>query len=281
MKRRSYRELPLRLHTQDVLHRNEATGVLGGPDPRAPVPAGRRAHLLHGVADRRRGRARSTKLIAKVYDAFGLEFTAKFATRPEKKIGDDALWDKAEARAQGRAREDRPAVRAQARRRRVLRPEDRLRRRRQHRPQVAARHDPARLQRARALRPRRTSARTTASTARSCIHRAIYGSFERFIGILIEHFAGNFPVWLAPEQVRVLPVAERHHAWAEEVADADARGRSARRRRSLARHARRDDPRRAAREDPVHARRRRQGSRGAAASSPRKHGTGKEPTSAS
>jgi threonyl-tRNA synthetase len=50
------------------------------------------------------------------------------------------------------------------------------------------------------------------------IHRAIYGSFERFIGILIEHFAGNFPVWLAPEQARLLPVAERHHAYCEEVA---------------------------------------------------------------
>ena len=50
------------------------------------------------------------------------------------------------------------------------------------------------------------------------IHRAIYGSFERFIGILIEHFAGAFPVWLAPEQARILPVAERHHAFAEELA---------------------------------------------------------------
>jgi threonyl-tRNA synthetase len=49
------------------------------------------------------------------------------------------------------------------------------------------------------------------------IHRAIYGSFERFIGILIEHYAGNFPVWLAPEQVRVLPVGEAHHEWAQQV----------------------------------------------------------------
>ncbi|MGE5182783.1 MAG: His/Gly/Thr/Pro-type tRNA ligase C-terminal domain-containing protein, partial [Acidobacteriota bacterium] len=50
------------------------------------------------------------------------------------------------------------------------------------------------------------------------IHRAIYGSFERFIGILIEHFAGNFPVWLAPEQARIIPVHEDQLAWAEEVA---------------------------------------------------------------
>ena len=49
------------------------------------------------------------------------------------------------------------------------------------------------------------------------IHRAIYGSFERFIAILIEHFAGNFPVWLAPVQARIITVADRHMPWAREA----------------------------------------------------------------
>jgi threonyl-tRNA synthetase len=49
------------------------------------------------------------------------------------------------------------------------------------------------------------------------IHRAIYGSLERFIGILIEHYAGAFPLWLAPEQVRVLPITDRCHDYAMEV----------------------------------------------------------------
>jgi threonyl-tRNA synthetase len=57
------------------------------------------------------------------------------------------------------------------------------------------------------------------------IHRAIYGSFERFIGILIEHYAGNFPAWLAPVQARVVTVADRHRPWADEVVrDLEARG---------------------------------------------------------
>jgi len=57
------------------------------------------------------------------------------------------------------------------------------------------------------------------------IHRALYGSFERFIGILIEHYAGNFPVWLAPVQARVITVADRHMPWAREVAETlQARG---------------------------------------------------------
>ena len=51
------------------------------------------------------------------------------------------------------------------------------------------------------------------------IHRAVLGSFERFIGILIEHYAGAFPIWLAPEQVRVLPISEKTNDYAKAVAD--------------------------------------------------------------
>ena len=50
------------------------------------------------------------------------------------------------------------------------------------------------------------------------IHRVVFGSIERFIGILIEHFAGAFPVWLAPEQVRVIPISEAHRAYANQIA---------------------------------------------------------------
>ena len=49
------------------------------------------------------------------------------------------------------------------------------------------------------------------------IHRVVFGSIERFIGILIEHFAGAFPVWLAPVQVKVIPISEAHHAYAKQV----------------------------------------------------------------
>jgi threonyl-tRNA synthetase len=51
------------------------------------------------------------------------------------------------------------------------------------------------------------------------IHRVVLGSMERFLGVLIEHFAGAFPVWLAPVQVRIIPIADRHHGYAETVAD--------------------------------------------------------------
>ena len=63
---------------------------------------------------------------------------------------------------------------------------------------------------ARAVRPHVHGRRTTASTAPFVIHRALFGSFERFIGILVEHYAGAFPFWLAPVQARVIPVGESH-----------------------------------------------------------------------
>ena len=67
------------------------------------------------------------------------------------------------------------------------------------------------------------------------IHRALFGSFERFIGILIEHFAGAFPLWLAPVQVAVLPVADRHNEYAAAVVDELRRGGPAGRGRTPAR----------------------------------------------
>ena len=94
------------------------------------------------------------------------------------------------------------------------------------------------------------------------IHRALFGSIERFFGVLVEHYAGAFPAWLAPEQVRVLPVRSDHHAYAARVADrlrADGFRADARRGR---RAARRPDPQGQAREAPVHPRRRRRRRRG-------------------
>ena len=71
-------------------------------------------------------------------------------------------------------------------------------------------------QQPRAPRTAATSAPTTPSTPRTSIHRALFGSLERFIGILIEHYGGAFPFWLAPVQVRVIPVGEQHREAAHE-----------------------------------------------------------------
>jgi len=216
MKRRSYRELPLRLHTQDVLHRNEASGVLSGLT-RVRQFQQDDAHIYLMESQITDEVMRLTKLIAKVYSAFGLEFTAKFATRPEQKIGDDSLWDKAEAALK--------AALEQTGLEYELKPGDGA----FYGPKIdfdvadsiGRKWQLGTIQLDYAVPERFDLHYIGADNSEHrpvVIHRAIYGSFERFIGILIEHFAGNFPVWLAPEQARVIPVAERHHEWAEQVA---------------------------------------------------------------
>jgi threonyl-tRNA synthetase len=215
MKRRSYRELPLRLHTQDVLHRNEATGVLSGLT-RVRQFQQDDAHIYLMESQITDEVKRLTALIAKVYQAFGLEFTAKFATRPDNKLGDDALWDKAEGALKAALEETGLAY--------ELKPGDGA----FYGPKIdfdvadsIGRKWQLGTIQLDYLAPERFNlgyiGPDNAEHRPVVIHRAIYGSFERFIGILIEHFAGNFPVWLAPVQARLLPVAERHHAWAEEV----------------------------------------------------------------
>ena len=218
MKRRSYRELPLRLHTQDVLHRNEATGVLSGlTRVRQFQQDDAHIYLMESqIADEV---ARLTDLIKRVYSAFNLEFTAKFATRPEKKIGDDALWDKAEAALKaalektGLAYELKPGDGAFYGPKIDFDVSDSIGRKWQLGTIQLDYNAPERFDLS-------YIGADNSEHRPVVIHRAIYGSFERFIGILIEHFAGNFPVWLAPEQVRMLPVAERHIAYCEELAAA-------------------------------------------------------------
>ncbi|MBA3459137.1 MAG: threonine--tRNA ligase [Deltaproteobacteria bacterium] len=216
MKRRSYRELPLRLHTQDVLHRNEATGVLSGLT-RVRQFQQDDAHIYLMESQIAEEVAKLTKLIAKVYDAFGLAFTAKFATRPEKKIGDDSLWDRAEAALEAALKSTGLPY--------ELKPGDGA----FYGPKIdfdvadsIGRKWQLGTIQLDYVAPERFGLGYIGSDNSEhrpvVIHRAIYGSFERFIGILIEHFAGAFPVWLAPEQARIVPVAERHTEWAEEVA---------------------------------------------------------------
>ena len=218
MKKKSYRELPLRLHTQDVLHRNEATGVLSGLT-RVRQFQQDDAHIYLMESQITDEVKRLTQMIAKVYGAFGLAFTAKFATRPATKIGDDALWDKAESALQAALVETGLSY--------ELKPGDGA----FYGPKIdfdvadsIGRKWQLGTIQLDYVAPERFDLAYVGSDNQEhrpvVIHRAIYGSFERFIGILIEHYAGNFPVWLAPEQARLLPVAERHHAWADEVAQA-------------------------------------------------------------
>ena len=213
----SYRELPVRYVTFDVLHRNELSGALSGltrvrqfaqDDCHVYLREDQIAQEVQFLMD----------FILEYYQTFGLTARLKFATRPEERIGSDALWDRAEA-----------ALRAAL---------DSTGRPYEMKEGDGAFYGPKidfdvldSIGRAWQLgtiqldynAPERFDLQYTGddNTAHRpvVIHRAVSGSFERFIAILIEHFAGAFPVWLSPEQVRVLPIAPDYNAHADAYVD--------------------------------------------------------------
>ncbi len=215
MKKHSYRELPIRYHTQDILHRNEATGVLSGLT-RVRQFQQDDAHIYIMESQITEEVTRLTGLLRKVYTAFGLEFTAKFSTRPEQRLGDDATWDRAEAAL-------RAALEATGLKWELKEGDGAF-----YGPKIdfdvsdsIGRKWQLGTIQLDYLAPERFDLKYVGEDNTEhrpvIIHRAIYGSFERFIAILIEHYAGNFPVWLAPVQARVVPIADRQEPWAREV----------------------------------------------------------------
>src|SRR4051812_15848321 len=206
-RKQSYRDLPLRLHTQDVLHRNEAAGSLGGLT-RVRQFAQDDAHIYcreDQIADEVK---RFVSLLDHVYNAVGLQYAAKFATRPPQRIGDDAMWDRAEASLKAALDSlDLPYE---------LKPGDGA----FYGPKIdfdvsdsIGRKWQLGTMQLDYAAPERFDLTYVGEDGKNhrpvVLHRAIYGSFERFIAILIEHFAGAFPVWLAPIQVAIVTVTDR------------------------------------------------------------------------
>ena len=205
-KKHSYRELPLRYVTFDVLHRNEVTGALSGLT-RVRQFSQDDCHVFlreDQIADEVKF---LMDFILGYYESFGLTATLKFATRPEQRIGDDAMWDRAEAALRAALEATGKAY--------ALKPGDGA----FYGPKIdfdvtdsigrAWQLGTIQLDYAAPERFDLTYVGEDNAEHRPVvIHRAVSGSLERFIAILIEHFAGAFPTWLAPEQVRVLPISE-------------------------------------------------------------------------
>ncbi|HEV7242628.1 MAG TPA: threonine--tRNA ligase [Thermoanaerobaculia bacterium] len=215
MKKHSYRDLPLRLSTQDVLHRNEASGTLGGLT-RVRQFAQDDAHIIcmeSQVTDEVR---RFVAFLDEVYSTFGLEYTAKFSTRPPQRIGDDALWDRAEEflrralEALGRPYEVKEGEGAFYGPKIDFDVSDSIGRKWQLGTIQLDYNAPERFDLT-------YVGEDNAEHRPAVLHRAIYGSFERLIAILIEHFAGAFPFWLAPVQASVLPLSEKFTDYGNEV----------------------------------------------------------------
>jgi threonyl-tRNA synthetase len=214
---RSYRELPLRFAEAAALHRNERTGTLHGL-LRVRHVTQDDAHIFctpEQVEDEIFGCLDYGFFI---YELFGLRTLTELSTRPENRLGTDEQWDEAEAGLAG-ALERRgiehtvnPGDGAFYGPKIDLHLQDSLGRKWQCGTIQLDFQMPARF-------GLTYAGADNAEHTPIVVHRTLFGSLERFIGILIEHTAGDLPVWLAPEQVRVLPVAENHRAAAESLAE--------------------------------------------------------------
>jgi threonyl-tRNA synthetase len=202
----SYRELPLRLNTYDVLHRNELSGALSGLT-RVRQFQMDDCHIFLMESQIAEEVKRLADFIIGFYNTFGLEPALKFGTRPAMRIGDDAMWDRAEAGLKAALESlDMPYT---------MNPGDGA----FYGPKIDF-HVADSIGRTWQLgtiqldyaAPERFNlvyvGEDNTEHRPVVIHRAVSGSFERFMGILIEHFAGAFPLWLSPEQVRVLPISD-------------------------------------------------------------------------
>ncbi|MDR3409626.1 MAG: threonine--tRNA ligase [Formivibrio sp.] len=214
---RSYRDLPLRYAEFGACHRNEPSGSLHGM-MRVRGFTQDDAHIFCTEAQVQEESARFIDLLQKVYTAFGFEdIVVKLSTRPEKRIGTDEQWDRAEGaliaalESKGLAYELQPGEGAFYGPKIEFSLKDCLGRVWQCGTLQLDPNLPERLG-AEYVDEHSTRQRPI------MLHRAVLGSLERFIGILIEHHAGAFPLWLAPVQIAVLNISEHQADYTQEVA---------------------------------------------------------------
>ena len=216
-KLRSYRDLPLRLSDTDILHRYERSGTLNGL-LRARSFRQDDSHNFVTEDQIEKEYENIFEIAKEFYAKFNLKFKYRLSTRPDKFMGDKATWDKAESSLkhiliksvgkngfyieQGDGAFYGPKV--------DIIMKDSLNRE----WQMGTIQLDFQI-------PKNFDLKYTDKNGKQktpiVIHRVIYGSLERFIGILIEHFAGAFPFWLAPVQIQILPISEKFNRYAEKI----------------------------------------------------------------
>lgn len=216
-KTRSYNDLPLRLADTSLLHRFELSGTLNGLF-RIRQFRQDDAHIFITPEQAKAEFDKIMAMIEEIYSPFGLSYKLRFGTRPENALGETKDWKLAEGilkeaigksgkeffTAEGEGAFYGPKV--------DILMTDSLGREWQT--------GTAQLD---IQQPKRFGLNFINSEGKQqmpfVFHRAILGSFERFIGILIEHYAGAFPLWLSPVQVTLLPITDKHNDYAQKVAD--------------------------------------------------------------
>jgi len=211
----SYRQLPLRIGEIGNVHRHEMSGALSGLF-RVRSFHQDDAHIYMKPEDIQSEILGVLKLAEEMYSTFGLSYHLELSTRPEKSIGTDEDWDKATQGLQGALEQGGHDF--------VVNPGDGA----FYGPKIDIHIKDAlgRTWQCGTIQldmflPERFDLSYISQEGNKerpiMIHRVIYGSIERFFGILVEHYAGKFPLWLSPEQIRVLAITENHHEYATQV----------------------------------------------------------------
>jgi len=215
---KSYKDLPLRVAELGTVHRQELSGVLAGlfrvikfTQDDAHVFCRNEKQLESELIE-------VMKLVDEIYSKFGFKYAVELSTRPEKRIGTDAMWDKAEKALENVLKKQKMKYKINKGDGAFYGPKIDF-----HLKDSLGRTWQCGTIQVDFAMPERFAIEYTDKNNKKkrpiMIHRAIYGSLERFIGILIEHFNGRFPAWLAPIQVRVLNFTDRNKKSAEKVVD--------------------------------------------------------------
>ncbi|SIR57204.1 threonyl-tRNA synthetase [Haladaptatus litoreus] len=215
--RRSYRDLPLRFSEFGMCYRNEQSGELSGM-LRVRGFTQDDGHAFVRPDQIRDEIARTLAVIREMYAVFGLDVLLKLETKPDDAIGDDALWERAHDALRNALSDEELEYE-------VAEGEGAF-----YGPKIAINAEDA-IGREWTIgtvqldfvQPERIGISYVGEDNEEhrpvMIHRALLGSLERFMGVCIEHFAGDFPLWLAPEQVRVLPITDDDAGYAAEIAE--------------------------------------------------------------
>lgn len=211
----SYRDLPIRAGELGRVHRHELSGALHGL-MRVRAFTQDDAHIFmlpEQIKDEIKGVA---KLINEVYERFGFKYKVELSTRPENSMGTDEEWQLAESSLQGALEEMNMEFKINEGDGAFYGPKIDF-----HLEDSLGRTWQCGTIQLDFQLPQRFDLNYIGSDGEKhrpiVIHRVIFGSVERFIGILIEHFAGKFPTWLSPVQVKILPISEQYNNYAETV----------------------------------------------------------------
>lgn len=214
-KSRSYRDLPLRINEMGLVHRNELSGVLSGLFRlRAFVQDD--AHIFVDEKNIEKEIISIIDMIKYFYDVFGFEYSLELSGMPEKAMGDKKIWKKAEAILEKVLKDAKLKYKKNPGEGAFYGPKIDF-----HIKDSLGRKWQLATVQIDFFMPERFAIKYIGEDGKEhvpiLIHRVIYGALERFMGILVEHYQGKFPVWLSPVQVRVLSISEDNEKYARKV----------------------------------------------------------------